>query len=478
MRRLEHEEHPSSSKQKQQRIIPSVKAIRRIVSKFREEGTIQNKPNRGGQPAKIIESKALEVKQLLAENPDSNLKQIAEKAKIAITSLRRLAEIYPEQMKEAKARMKYLKNKKEGQKMFVRFCPSQSDFQEKMDQIKQLLVEHPTYTAAQIATIVGCNRKNKCLVDVRKKFLQEHNIKIPKIKMKKSKNISTNYNSGSAAASTSSSTNFATETHVHNNSRSIGTGSMTGHNEIRLISSSGHTHQTASNHSTGTSTNLPPLVVVVQQQQQQQQQSIHQLQQQPAAVKKRSRAAVSKKPKIGLIEWPQLDLDELMQQQQQHHQSIRTTTPTSSELDHYSSNDPFTASPTSSNHGPAMLQQHQVSPNRMYASQQHQNNQMYYQNQIQFAVNASTQQLQTVQQQQHQQGVGYNTSDLSGHRMAVASAGALNLTTNRLTHSVMSGNSQLPLLQQQQQQQHQPQQAYIALPQQTFATNVFYHKQN
>jgi hypothetical protein len=74
-------------------IIPSVKAIRRIVSKFREEGTIQNKPNRGGQPAKIVEAKALEVKQLLAENPDSNLKQIAEKAKIAITSLRRLTEI-------------------------------------------------------------------------------------------------------------------------------------------------------------------------------------------------------------------------------------------------------------------------------------------------------------------------------------------------------------------------------------------------
>jgi transposase len=418
MRKMERED-PNSNL-----IIPSVKAIRRIVSKFREEGTIQNKPNRGGQPAKIVEAKALEVKQLLAENPDSNLKQIAEKAKIAITSLRRLTEIYPEQMKEAKARMKYLKNKKEGQKMFVRFCPSQSDYEEKMNQIKQLLVEHPTYTAAQIAAIVGCNRKNKCLVDVRKKFLQEHNIKIPKIKTKKSKNISTNYNSTGILAQLNINNNSIGTSNVN-----AGTNASSNSNNISHgISINSNSHST-STQSVGTGTSMLGVSILnVAAPVSQQSPSIATA---APAPKKRSRTT---KPKTGLIDWPQIDLDEIMHT-------------TSNDLDVYS-NDQF-ATPTSSNHASSTQTLLHPGSTVMYASQppHHQQQQIYYQNQIQFAVSASTQQLQTMHQQQQQQTAPGGSYLTPGQRPPANPV--------PLTHH---------------------QQAYINIPQHTFTNNLFYHK--
>ncbi len=171
-------------KQEKQGFVPSKGTIYRIVKKFRENGSIIDGPRH--RPKVMDERKVEEIKKILAENPKISIKELSSKVNMGFTSLFRLRQDYPNELGQLTNRMRTLKNDEKSKSM-IRFGRGIKLSDEHIQEIKRILVEHPTYTAAQVADLVGVSRKNKVLVEMRNKYLSEHGIRIPKIKKNKFK---------------------------------------------------------------------------------------------------------------------------------------------------------------------------------------------------------------------------------------------------------------------------------------------------
>ncbi len=166
-------------RQEKQKFVPSKGTIYRIVKKFRENGSVIDGPRH--RPKVMDERKVEKIKQILAENPKISIKELSSQVNMGFTSLFRLRQDYPNELGSLTNRMRTLKNDEKSKSM-IRFGRGIRLSEEHIEAIKRILVEHPTYTAAQVADLVGVSRKNKVLVEMRNKYLSEHGIRIPKVK--------------------------------------------------------------------------------------------------------------------------------------------------------------------------------------------------------------------------------------------------------------------------------------------------------